>query len=48
VTQSSLATLKETLDGEIGKRRWAFQEMGGPRSRREFLNLARLTGGRPG
>ena len=48
VKQTSLAKLKEQMDAELGTRRWAFQEMGGPRTRREFLNLARLTGGRPG
>jgi uncharacterized protein len=48
VTQTSLAKLKDIMDGELGDRRWAFQEMGGPRTRREFLNFARLTGGRPG
>jgi hypothetical protein len=48
IEQTSLAQLKRTIDGELGARRWAFQEMGGPRTRREFLNLARLTGGRPG
>jgi hypothetical protein len=48
VAQTSLVQLKDVMDGELGGRRWAFQEMGGPRTRREFLNLARLTGGRPG
>lgn len=48
ITQTSLAQRKRDADGELGQRRWAFQEMGGPRTRREFLNLARLTGGRPG
>jgi uncharacterized protein len=48
IKESSLAQLKEVLDGELGSRRWSFQQMGGPRTRREFLNLARFTGGRPG
>jgi hypothetical protein len=48
ITQTTLARMKEQVDGELGPRRWAFQEMGGPRTRREFMNLARLTGGRPG
>jgi hypothetical protein len=48
MNQTSLAKLKDIMDGELGSRRWAFQQMGGPRTRREFLNLARLTGGRPG
>jgi predicted TIM-barrel fold metal-dependent hydrolase len=48
VTQTALAQLKTNMDGELGDRRWAFQEMGGPRTRREFLALARRTGGRPG
>jgi predicted TIM-barrel fold metal-dependent hydrolase len=48
MTKTTLAQLKDQADAELGGRRWAFQEMGGPRTRREFLNLARLTGGRPG
>jgi predicted TIM-barrel fold metal-dependent hydrolase len=48
IRQNSLTTLKEIMDGELGKRRWAFSEPGGPRTRREFMNLARLSGGRPG
>jgi predicted TIM-barrel fold metal-dependent hydrolase len=48
ITQTALAQAKNVMDGELGDRRWAFQEMGGPRTRREFLNLARRTGGRPG
>jgi predicted TIM-barrel fold metal-dependent hydrolase len=45
---TDLARMKHIMDGELGARRWAFQEMGGPRTRREFLSLARLTGGKPG
>jgi predicted TIM-barrel fold metal-dependent hydrolase len=48
VEQSSLARQKEVIDGELGSRRWSFQEIGGPRTRREFLNFARFTGGKPG
>ncbi|HEY6560202.1 MAG TPA: amidohydrolase family protein [Polyangiaceae bacterium] len=48
VKQTELSRLKEEADGELGSRRWAFQQMGGPRTRREFINLARLTGGKPG
>ena len=48
IKQTTLSKTKEILDGEFGARRWAFQEMGGPRTRREFLNLARAKGGRPG
>ncbi|HVU03458.1 MAG TPA: amidohydrolase family protein [Polyangiaceae bacterium] len=48
ITQTSLARAKDRMDSEIGGRRWAFQELGGPRTRREFLALARRTGGRPG
>jgi hypothetical protein len=43
-----LARMKRVLDGELGGRRWAFQELGGPRTRREFVRLARFTGGKPG
>jgi predicted TIM-barrel fold metal-dependent hydrolase len=48
IEQTSLAQWKSVIDGELGARRWALQEMEGPRTRREFLNLARVTGGRPG
>jgi hypothetical protein len=48
IKDSALAKLKRVTDGELGPRRWAFQPMGGPRTRREFLNFARLTRGRPG
>jgi hypothetical protein len=48
IKQTKLARLKEVVDGEVGSRRWAFSLPRGPRTRREFYNLARLTGGRPG
>ena len=48
IKQTTLSALKEVMDGELGPRRWAFAQPGGPRTRREFWNLARLTGGRPG
>ena len=40
--------MKRVVDGELGGRRWSFQELGGPRTRREFASLARFTGGKPG
>jgi predicted TIM-barrel fold metal-dependent hydrolase len=48
IKQTKLAMLKQHLDGEMGGRRWAFNLPGGPRTRREFWNLAKLTGGKPG
>jgi len=42
VDTSKLAMLKGDLDGELGGRRWMFEPLGGPRTRREFLNLWRL------
>jgi hypothetical protein len=48
MSKTKSAQLKEVMDGELGTRRWSFQRMGGPRTRREFINLSRLTGGRPG
>jgi hypothetical protein len=48
ITQTTLARAKTIMDGELGTRRWAFARPGGPRTRREFWNLARLKGGRPG
>jgi predicted TIM-barrel fold metal-dependent hydrolase len=48
IKQTKLAQLKEIMDGELGPRRWAFARQGGPRTRREFWNLARKTGGHPG
>jgi hypothetical protein len=48
VKATALSQLKDVMDGELGRRRWVEQQMGGPRSWREFWNLSRLTGGRPG
>lgn len=39
VNAGQLAMLKRNLDGEFGDRRWAFQEMEGPTTRREFFRL---------
>jgi predicted TIM-barrel fold metal-dependent hydrolase len=39
VNAGQLAMVRRHLDGEFGDRRWAFQEMGGPTSRREFMRL---------
>lgn len=41
VDTSKLGMLKRDLDGELGGRRWMFEPLGGPRTRREFLNLWR-------
>jgi len=48
IKATSLTAIKEQMDGELGTRRWAFDLPGGPRTRREFWNLAKLTGGKPG
>jgi uncharacterized protein len=48
INADDLARLKNWRNGELGPNRWAFQQMGGPRTRREFLRYARLTGGKPG
>lgn len=48
VPSTSTARTRNVMDGELGGRRWSFQEMGGPRTRCEFLDLARHTGGKPG
>jgi predicted TIM-barrel fold metal-dependent hydrolase len=49
INQTTLAKIKEQMDGELGPRRWALGvHNSGPRTRREFANLARWTGGRPG
>lgn len=48
IDAGALARAKQVIDGEIGARRWVFQEMAGPRTRREFATLSRLTGGKPG
>jgi predicted TIM-barrel fold metal-dependent hydrolase len=36
-----LARAKQELDAELGDRRWAFQPLYGPRTRREFVRLQR-------
>lgn len=48
ISKDKTAQLKQVMDGELGTRRWSFQRIGGPRTRREFLNFVRRTGGRPG
>jgi hypothetical protein len=48
IRQTKLAAVKEVMEGELGPRRGVFAAAGGPRTRREFWNLARWTGGRPG
>jgi hypothetical protein len=48
IQEDDLAKLRRDLDGELGGRRWAVQQMGGPRTRREFLQFMRVTQGRPG
>jgi predicted TIM-barrel fold metal-dependent hydrolase len=41
VDVSKIAMLSRDLDGELGGRRWMFQPLNGPRTRREFLDLWR-------
>ena len=48
IKQTKLTQLKDIMDGELGRRRWAFRQPGGPRTRREWSALVKLTGGRPG
>jgi predicted TIM-barrel fold metal-dependent hydrolase len=48
IKATKLTATKETMDGELGGRRWAFNPGFGPRTRREFYNLAKWTRGRPG
>jgi len=38
---NQLQLAKNELDATFGERRWAFEEAGGPRTRREFLSLQR-------
>jgi hypothetical protein len=47
ISASEIAAVKRQLDGEFGGRRWAFMQ---PmlRTRREFVNLHRRRGFRPG
>lgn len=49
IDESKLGRARRELDATLGTRRWAFQQPYGPRTRREFLNLARLraASGRP-
>jgi hypothetical protein len=48
IKAGQLARLKDRMDAELGPRRWAFQKMGGPRTRREWFDFIRATGGKPG
>ena len=48
IVDTETARNKRVLDSELGSRRWAFQEIGGPRTRREFFNYKKFTGNRPG
>ena len=41
VDTSKIAMLRRELDGELGGRRWMFQPLNGPRTRREFFDLWR-------
>jgi len=41
VDTSKLTMLRRDLDGELGGRRWMFKPLGGPRTRREFMDLWR-------
>lgn len=41
VDLSKLAQIRRDIDGELGGRRWMFQPLNGPRTRREFMNLWR-------
>ncbi|MEY4579480.1 MAG: hypothetical protein RL701_4183 [Pseudomonadota bacterium] len=46
VKDNPYTKMKANLDGELGTRRWAFFPGRGPRTRREFWNLARLKNAR--
>ncbi len=48
VNKDQIASARRLLDESYGPRRWALQESWGPRTRREFFDLLRATGGRPG
>jgi predicted TIM-barrel fold metal-dependent hydrolase len=41
IDTDKLSMLRRDLDGELGGRRWMFEPLGGPRTRREFMNLWR-------
>jgi len=41
VDASKIAMLRRDIDGELGGRRWMFQPLNGPRTRREFIDLWR-------
>jgi predicted TIM-barrel fold metal-dependent hydrolase len=48
IGHGSLAQLKSEMDGDLGGRRFTALQPAGPRTRREFLSLARMNGHRPG
>ncbi len=48
IRAEQLGRLKDAMDAELGPRRWAFQQMGGPRTRREWFDFIRATRGKPG
>jgi hypothetical protein len=41
-TSSTFAQVRRQWDSDFGKRRWAFQQPLGPKTRREFIQLARM------
>jgi predicted TIM-barrel fold metal-dependent hydrolase len=41
VDKSKIAQVRRDIDGELGGRRWMFQPLRGPRTRREFVNFWR-------
>jgi hypothetical protein len=41
-TNSTFAQVKRQWDAEFGPRRWTAQQPPGPKTRREFLQLARM------
>jgi hypothetical protein len=48
ISKSDLEMAKLLLNDEFGPRRWVFNTPAGPRTRQEFLNLARLNRDLPG
>jgi hypothetical protein len=48
IQKGDIQQAKLRLDGELGPRRWAFQQPLGPRTRREFFAFLRQNAGRPG